>query len=136
MIWMEFPLGTVGGGFVFVLEGIDVAVTVGVGVGTVCVGMGVAVARSGVVGNAVGATRVGKGVEPKPNSAVGVACVPVLVKKMGLGVIPEVLRAPTGIKRKRTEHRQQNTNRNKPGKRILPSCPCWLYFAFNTERKE
>jgi hypothetical protein len=62
----------VGGGFVFVLVGRNVAVREAVDVGMVEVGMGVAVAGAGVVGSGVGATRVGKSVEPKLNKGVGV----------------------------------------------------------------
>jgi hypothetical protein len=92
--------------------------------GIVCVGSRVAVAGPGVVGNGLGATRVGRGVEPKPNNAVGVGCVPALVGITGLGVMPEALRA--GIIRKRIEQVQQKKSKNKPGKIIFPSGPCWL----------
>ncbi len=64
-------LEAVAGTFVFVL----VAVRVGVAVDSITAGVGVAVSGLGVVGNALGATRLGKGVAPKLNKAVGVACV-------------------------------------------------------------
>jgi hypothetical protein len=110
----------VGGATVFVLVGMEVAVAEGI----VCVGSRVAVAGSGVVGNGLGATRVGRGVEPKPNNAVGVGSVPAAVGIMGLGVMTEALRA--GIKRKKTEQAQQKKSKNKPGKIIFPRGPCRL----------
>lgn len=111
------------------LVGIDVAV----GGGTVCVGMRVAVAGPGVVGSGLGAIRVGKGDEPKPNSAVGVGCVPTLVARIGLAVSSGMLRDPEGSKLNKPEQRQQNKSSPKEGIRILPACPCWLYFVFSIE---
>ncbi len=70
-ILTEPVFAAVAGRFVFVLVG----ARVGVGVDSVGVGVDVTVAGLGVVGNAVGAIRVGKGVAPKLNKAVGVACV-------------------------------------------------------------
>ncbi len=71
-ILTEPVLAAVAGRLVLVLVG----ARVGVAVDSVGVGVGVTVAGLGVVGNAVGATRVGKGVDPKLNKAVGVSCVP------------------------------------------------------------
>lgn len=116
---------TVGGRVVFVGSGMAVPV-----------GICVAVAGLGVVGNALGTTRVGRGVKPKPNNAVGVGCVPSGVKRVVSGVSVGEFRAPAGTKRKRIEQRQQNTSRNKVEKSILPNWPCWLYFAFNKEINE
>ncbi len=71
-ILTEPVLAAVAGRFVFVLVGARVCVAVD----SVGVSVGVTVAGLGVVGHALGATRVGKGVAPKLNKAVGVACVP------------------------------------------------------------
>ncbi len=71
MILTEPVLAAVAGRFVFVFVG----ARIGVAVDSVGVGVGVIVAGLGVVGNALGATRVGKGVAPKLNKAVGVACI-------------------------------------------------------------
>jgi hypothetical protein len=108
--------------FVTVAVGIDVTVAVG----RMGVAVWVSVGADVKVGNAVGGGSVGKGVnvgKSKSNKAVGVATVP-LGKMIGLGVILEALR--DGNKGIRREQRQQNTDKNKTGKSILPSCPCWL----------
>jgi hypothetical protein len=117
---MELPLVAVADGFVFVGIGVLVAV------GTTCVGVCVPVGGPGVVGSEVGAARVGNGLAPKLNKAVGVACVATLGKMIGLGGIAGELRGPAGNNVNRIEQRQQNTSKNKPGKSVLPSCPCWL----------
>ena len=80
-----------------------------------------------MVGNALGAGNVGKGVnvpEPKLNKAVGVATIPTLGKTIGLGTTLEELRVENKLII--MEQRKQNPSRNKPGKSILPIHPCWL----------
>ena len=79
--------------------------------------------------------RLGKGVEegevgnganvtvPKLNKGVGVAPIPSLGNTMGLGNGLEGLR--DGSKLTTAEHRQQNASKINPGKRTLPTCPCW-----------
>jgi hypothetical protein len=123
---MELLLESVGGGSVFAGTG------VAVGGKTVCVGTKVAVAGPGVAGKGLGATRVGRGVDPKPNRAVGVGCIPARVGRLGLGVMPGVLRLPAKDRLNANAHKQQNTSKPREGIRILPVCPCWLYFSFNT----
>jgi hypothetical protein len=92
------------------------------------------------VGSAVAKGNVGKGVnvgKSKSNKAVGVGCVPSLVKMIGLGtVVGGPLRDPARKMLNATEHRQQNTSNTEPGRRILPTCPCWLYAVLNRERNE
>jgi len=115
-------------------RGVDVAggrVEVGTGVE---VGAGVHVGGPGVVGKAEGAARVGKGVEPKPNNAVGLGCVPAAVGRTGLGVIPGALRDRSGNNPSGIEQRQQNRSKAREGISILTACPCWPYFSFNAER--
>ena len=81
------------------------------------------------VGNALGAGKVGKGVnvtESKLNNAVGVTPMTALGKTFGLGVASVELRDPNGNKLSRIEHKKQRKSRNKPGTSILPVHPCWL----------
>jgi len=104
---------------------------VAVAVGAVCVGVSVPVGGDVRVGNAVEVGKVGivNGVNvtgPKLNKGVGVATIPVLGKIFGLGTAVGELRDANGNKLIRIEQRKQNTNRIKPGKSILPICPCWL----------
>ena len=122
-ITTEPLFATVGGGFVSVGSGVAVPV------GTVWVGVSVSVGRLVSVGNALGAGKVGKGVkvpEPKLNKGVGVAPIATLGKTLGLGKAVEELRAVNGNKLTRSGQRKQNTSKSRPGKRILPSRPCWL----------
>ena len=112
------PRLVVGGSCVAVLVGRDVAVggaAVGVIV-TVPVGGGVS------VGKAVGGGNVGKGVDvgnSNSNRAVGVGCPSIVGRRLGLDTGVGELRE--GSRLARTEQQQQNANRNRPGKRILPS---------------
>jgi hypothetical protein len=115
--------------------GVAVTVFVGIGVevadGIVCVCDGVAevvglpVGAGVNVGNDVGTkdVDVGKGAKVgKPNKEVGVPCVPSVGNKTALGIGVDVGRGRSkGI---RVEQRQQITNSNKPGRRILTHCPC------------
>ena len=130
----------VGGGFVAVGTGDDVAVGIGEAVAlgiAVPVAVWVPVAEGVGVGNDVGTknVRVGNGVNVlKLNKGVGVACVPSVGKILGLGVTSGGLR--DGKKGIRTEQRQQNASRNRAGIRILTTCPCRSYIVANVERKE
>ena len=126
-----------GGGFVAVGSGdavelgIDVSVAVGAGrvdVGARPVGVGLPVGEAVRVGNAVGTkdVRVGNGVnvaKSEPNKRVGVTCVPLVGKTLGLGRAFEGLRA--GNKGIRAEQRQQTRSRDTAGIRTLTTCPCW-----------
>ena len=112
---------------------VGIAVSVGtddaVTVGKSCTDVGVSVPVGGGVrvGNGVEEGKVGteNGVRlAKLNKAVGVATTPTPGKTMGLGGIVEALRGRNTLTR--TEQRQQNTSRTKPGNSILPICPCWL----------
>jgi hypothetical protein len=127
------------------LVGVGVAVAVSVGsgvmvaVGIPCVGVSVPVGKGVIVGNGVGtkAVDVGNGVKvgkSKLNKGVGVSCVPCVGKRTGLDTELEGVRGRNqGI---RLEQTQQNTSRNKPGRRILPHCPCWRYAVLNASRYE
>ena len=124
---------TMGGTFVGVAVTVFVGNGVAVGGGTVCVPVGRGVAEAvGIpvgeavnVGNGVGTKEVdvGNGVKVrKLNKPVGVVCVPSVGKRIGLATGVEAGRGRNkGIK---LEQRQHNTNRNKPGIRILTNCPC------------
>jgi len=110
-----------GGGSVTVGSAVPVAV------GGSCVAVGLPVGRGVSVGNAVGGGNVGKGVKvgkSKSNKAVGVGWLPGLGKTFGLGSGFGELRE--GKRLTRTEQRQQNASTSKAGRRILPTCPCWL----------
>ena len=77
------------------------------------------------VGNGVGTknVEVGNGVKVrKSNKPVGVTCVPSVGKMTGLGRGEEERGRNQGIRLEQTQH---NTIKNKPGRRILPNCPCW-----------
>lgn len=77
------------------------------------------------MGNGVGTKNVdvGNGVKVrKSNKPVGVASVPSVGKRTGLGRGVEGRGRNQGIRLEQTQH---ITNRNKPGRRILPHCPCW-----------
>jgi len=111
----------------------DKTVTVGTAVPVAAVKVGVyiwvAVGEGGSVGNALGTGKVGNGAKvtvPKLNNAVGVATVPSLGKTLGLGTTFEAFRDPHWGKLIRMEQRKQHIIRNKPGKSILPICPCSL----------
>ena len=117
------------------LVGVAVMVFVGNGVavggGMVCVGGGVAeavgipVGEEVNVGNGVGTKEVdvGNGVKVrKLNKPVGVTGVPSVGKRTGLGKGVEAGRVRN--KSIRLEQIQQNKNRKKPNRRILPHRPC------------
>lgn len=104
---------------------------VAVGGGMVCVGGGVAeavgipVGEEVNVGNGVGTKEVdvGNGVKVrKLNKPVGVTGVPSVGKRTGLGKGVEAGRVRN--KSIRLEQIQQNKNRKKPSRRILPHWPC------------
>jgi hypothetical protein len=130
------PVVGEGGGFVAVfvalLVGSKVTVTVGVDV-TVSVGAGVAVGK----GEGIKGVEVGNGVNVgklKLNKGVGVACPPAVGNRFGLGTTVAGLRDRVGSRLNNPEQMQQNISKARPGKSILPSCPCWLYAVFNVER--
>jgi hypothetical protein len=109
--------------------GVAVGIGVSVGVGATEVSVGDSVGGGVSVGNALGTDKVKVAIgvnvgKSKSNKAVGVTCVP------SVGIIVELGTTFGGLLRGnrlvRREHRQQNINSNKTGKRILPVCPCWL----------
>jgi hypothetical protein len=121
-------LPVVGGTCVAVCVGSKVAVAVGPGVDvdvTVPVGAGVPVGNGeGIkdvdVGNGV---NVGKG---KLNRGVGLASIPAVGNGLGPGVTGDGLRDRAESRPTESEHKQQTIRKASPGRRILPSCPCWL----------
>ncbi len=123
VIRTEPLLAAVAGGLVTVGSGVPVAV------GIVCVGSSVPVGGLVRVGKTLGTGNVGNGVnvaKPKLNKGVGVGPIPTLGKTIGLGTAVEELRDANWNKLIRIEQKKQNMSRIKPGKRILPICPCWL----------
>jgi hypothetical protein len=123
VIRTEPLLAAVAGGLVTVGSAVPVAV------GTVWVGVPVPVGGLVSVGKALGARNVGNGVnvaKPKLNKGVGVSPIPILGKTIGLGTAVEESRDANWNKLIRIEQKKQNRSRIKPGKRILPICPCWL----------
>jgi hypothetical protein len=122
---MEGPVMAVGGGCVAVFVGSNVAVDVGASGVDVAVPVGAGVP----VGNGEGTknVEVGNGVKvEKLNKEVGVACVAAVGNMFGLGTGVDGLRDRAENTLIRTEQRQQDISKARPGKSILLSCPCWL----------